>query len=213
MKKSIILILAVFIIFSLAQYAGAVESSSPVSSVGCQLQETSLGDLAADAVRTAGSTTLALIPAGAFKEISLPEGNIKNSDILKCLQYPEDKITVIELTGAQLLNALERSVSIYPQKNLGFLQVSGMEFQFDPGSTKGSKILSVKVDGKDLDKEGKYKVATTESFASGAYGYFTIWGKNLNKKSIDKTTSGALETFLQNHKTIDYGELNRIKRK
>ena len=126
-KPRIIPILAVAFTVLLGLPAHAdVESSSSLSSVGCQVRETALGDLAADAVRTVGGTPIALIPAGGFREITIPKGKVKSEDILECLQYPDDRLVVIELTGEQLTRALERSVSVYPQKNLGFLQARGM---------------------------------------------------------------------------------------
>jgi len=187
-----------------------LNSPSALSSVGCQARETELGDLVADAVRAEAGTPVALVPAGGFREIAIPKGGVKAEDILKCLQYPDDRLAVIELTGAQLVAALERSISIYPQKNLGFLQVSGIEFKFDPKSPKGSRLISVTVGGEKVVNERKYRVGTTKPLADGAYGYFTVWGKGLKPEIKDKTTAQAVTKFLSGRTSVDYQKPNRI---
>jgi len=187
-----------------------VNSPSDLSSVGCQVRETGLGDLVADAVRAEAGTSVALVPAGGLREITIPKGKVKAEDVLKCLQYHDDRIAVIELTGAQLTAALERSVSIHPQKNLGFLQVSGIEFKFDPKLPKGSRLMSVMVGKEKIANERKYRVGTTKPLADGAYGYFTIWGKGLKPEIKDKTTAQAVTKFLSGQASVDYQKPNRI---
>jgi 5'-nucleotidase / UDP-sugar diphosphatase len=188
-----------------------VQSASALSSVGCQTQEVELGDLVADSIRNAGQTPIAFLPAGSLKEITIPAGSVKTDDVLECLQYPDDKIAVIELTGDQIARALERSVSIYPQKNMGFLQVSGLSFVFDPQSPKGYRVGSVIVGKDKLIADSKYRVATTQPLADGAYGYFTVWGKNHPSELKEKTVSQAVTEFLSARDSVDYGSKNRIR--
>jgi len=190
--------------------AADVDSPSDLSSVGCRVRETALGDLVADAVRASGGAPIALVAAGSFREITIPQGKIASADVLKCLQYPDDQVTVIEITGEQLIRALERSVSIYPQRNMGFLQVSGLVFTFDPGAPKGRRVTSVMVGGEKAANDRKYRVATTKPLANGAYGYFTVWGKDQPQESKGKTTEQAVTEFLSARTSVDYRELNRI---
>lgn len=186
-----------------------VQSPSDLSSVGCQTKEVSLGDLMADAVRSTTGAQIAIIPAGGFREITIPRGTIQPADVLKCLQYPNDQIAVMRLTGAQLLKALERSVSIYPQRNMGFLQVSGLTVTFDPSAPKESRIKSVSVGAEQMAPDGSYRVATTKPLADGAYGYFTIWG-NGQPEIRGKTIAQAAADFLSQRTSIDYRMLNRL---
>ena len=186
-----------------------VQSPSDLSSVGCQNKETSLGDLMADAVRSSESTPIAIIPAGGFRQITIPAGMIRASDILKCLQYPNDEIAVMTLKGDQLLKALERSVSIYPQKNMGFLQVSGLTITFDPSAKKESRIKSVFAGSEQVVSNRTYRVATTKPLADGAYGYFTVWGDRTIEMRA-KTIAQAAADFLAPRTSVDYRVLNRI---
>ncbi|HUV03905.1 MAG TPA: 5'-nucleotidase [Armatimonadota bacterium] len=187
-----------------------VKSPSALSSVGCQARETELGNLVADAVKAEAGTPMALVPAGGFREVTIPKGRVKTEDVLKSLQYPDDRVAVIELTGRQLVAALERSVSIYPQKNLGFLQVSGVEFKFDPKLPKGSRLTSVTVGGEKAANERRYRVGATKPLADGAYGYFTIWGKDRKPEIKDKTIAQAVTKFLSARSSVDYQKPNRI---
>jgi len=188
------------------------EVTSPVdlSSVGAQTRETSLGDLVADAVRAELGTPVALVPAGELREVTIAKGKVNPDDVVACLQYPGDRLAVIELTGDQLIRALERSVSIYPQKNMGFLQVSGIQVRFNPKSPKGSRIVSVKIGAEAVVNDRKYRIAVTRSLASGAYGYFTIWGKDLKPESKEKTASQAVKGYLAGRDSVDYRELKRV---
>lgn len=200
------------VLISAAIGAADVNSPSDLTSVGCQTREVSLGDLVADAVRSACGTPLAIVPAGSFKGITIPKGAVKTEEVLKCLQYPDDQLAVIELTGDQIIRALERSVSVYPRKNLGFLQVSGVAFGFDPKQPKGSRVTSAAVGGEKVAGERRYRVAMTAPLADGAYGYFTVWEDNLPHELKDKTASQAVSDFLSQRSSVDYQVLNRITR-
>lgn len=188
-----------------------VRSPVDLTSKDSSTRETSLGDLVADAVAWAAGVQLAIVPAGSFKEVTIPAGQFEIQRVLECLQYPDDKIVVTELTGLHLRNAFERSVSVYPQKSLGFLQVSGVEFEFDPKSPRGSRVKSVRVSAKPLDNNAKYLVATTKPLADGQYGYFTVWGKAHKISEKDKTISEAVSVFLAGRESVDYRKAGRIR--
>ena len=207
---------ALFSVLILAAVGAAtadVESPSDLSSVGSQVRETSLGDLVADAFKATAGTTAAIFPAGSLREITIPAGTVRSEDVVKCLQYPNDKIAIIEITGDQLIRALERSVIIYPQKSMGFLQVSGIVFTFDPKAERGSRVVSATIGGERIVKDSKYRIGTTEPLASGAYGYFTIWKKDQIKEVKEKTASQAVKNFLSRRDSVDYQVLNRISLK
>ena len=63
-----------------------------------------------------------------------------------------DPLAVVEVTGRQLLAALENGVSQYPKHEGRFPQVSGIRFSFDPSQPVGGRVLahSVCVDGVQL---------------------------------------------------------------
>lgn len=203
-------ILLVYIIGFCLIVNASTESKTALDSIGSTTHETSIGDLVADALLSSVTDArIALVPAGSFKEVTVDKGNISSDDIIASLQYPDDLVSIIEITGLQLNQALERSVSLYPQKNMGFLQVSGIKFVYQAKAPKGSRITSVMVGEEKLNNNTVYRVATTKPFANGAYGYFTIWGK-IKATELDITSAQAVDDFLARKTKVDYSNLNRI---
>lgn len=207
------LVCAVAVLLAAGLTAADLESPDPLSSVGSRAKETELGDLAADALRAADGAVAAILPAGSLKEVTIPAGRVKTDQVLACLQYPDDKIAVLGLTGKQVVQALERSVGVYPQKNLGFLQVSGLTFVFDPNAPKGSRVSRVEIGKRDVDASKEYRVITTAPLARGGYGYFTVWGKDTTKEFKDRSLGEAVTRFLKDRRTVDYRKKTRITAK
>jgi hypothetical protein len=52
------------------------------------------------------------------------------------------------------------------------------------------------IGGQAIEPDRKYKVAMTEPLAVGAYGYFSVWGKNEPKPVKDITIGVAVKDFL-----------------
>src|SRR5436853_6801881 len=72
---------------------------------------------AADVIRTFAGTD------GAFLAGGLVKNSFEKDNLASLLQFPTDEIVVVNLTGAELKQALERSVSLYPQPTPSFLQL------------------------------------------------------------------------------------------
>jgi 5'-nucleotidase/UDP-sugar diphosphatase len=214
MNSSICYVCVVVILLAVAAGVCAdVELLSDLTTANSWKQETSLGDLVADAIRHATGAPIAIFPAAGFRdeEVTIPRGRVVIQDILKCLQYPQDKLAVIELSGEQIVKAFERSVSIYPQPNRNFLQVAGVSIEFDPKAPKGARIIKVLVGGEEIQPQKKYRVGTTKPLADGGQGYFTIWGKEVKPSVVDKTVAKAVEDFLAGKNSVDYRKLDRIQ--
>lgn len=137
--------------------------------------ETNLGDLCADAIRAAAGTDIALMNAGGIRA-GLRAGEITYGDVLGVFPFG-NHLRTIEVTGQQLLDALELSVSKFPEENGGFLQVSGLTFTFrtdipspviwdDAGMFTGvegeRRVQSVMVGGKQLEPAQTYSLAGTD---------------------------------------------------
>ncbi len=189
------------------------QSASALGNSTSRKQETSVGDLVADAVRQATGTKIAFVAASELKPTveALPEGTVSSMDIAALISYPGDPLAVLRVDGKTVRKALEKSVAIYPQRSLGFLQVSGIKFKFDPKKKPGSRVTSVTVGKKPLDENAFYTVGVTNSMANGALGYWKVW----KKKDVDKKLPGvnivkAVEGFFGARPRIDYGKLDRI---
>lgn len=191
-----------------------VNSASPLENKDAARAETTVGDLYADAVRWAVKADIAFVAASELKakDAAVPAGTISAADIAALASYPDDPLAEVGLTGAAVRQALEKSVSMYPQPSLGFLQVSGLSFEFDPARKSGERVTDVRVAGSALNDSSVYKVAMSNSLANGALGYWKTWSKSdIRRKLGDVTMVGALNGFLKANPSIDYGRQDRIK--
>jgi len=187
-------------------------TNTALSTLGCQIREVSIGDLAADALAAAGQSPLAFVAASELKEVSEPigPGRVNSDKITALLSYPEELVVVLSLTGSEIRSALEKSVSFYPNKNLGFLQVSGLSFSFYPGRKSGQRVGEITVGDAPLVTDKNYEVAMTRSLGSGAIGYWRIWGKQDVVRETDVSFSKAVQSFLAAVKTVNYSGTDRI---
>lgn len=143
----------------------------------------------ADVIRSVTGADIALIPAMMVKS------DVQSDDLARLVNYPEDVLVVSEISGSQIRAALNRSVSLYPSPNNGFLQISGLSVVFNPSAPSGERVTSVLVGGVALSESTVYKVGMPVSLARGNYGYLNVW----DKKSIVRTLEGVtLEGALKN---------------
>ena len=148
---------------------------------------------AADAVRDAAATDAAFLPARSVG------GTLDQANLASLLQFPTDDIVVVKLTGKAVRAALERSVSLYPQENSSFLQLSGMVVEFSQAGAPESRILNVTVNGAQLDENRAYTIAMPGSLGRGGSGYFKIW----DKSKIERTVPGVtLESVLKGRRYV-----------
>lgn len=111
-----------------------------------------------------------------------------------------DSVSVLEVTGHQLLKALENGVSQYPKLEGRFPQVSGLKFSFDPLQPCGSRVVSdsVFVDGKALELNTPYRLVTKGYIAQGRDGYDVF--KNC-KILVTEEEGPILRLIVRNHFT------------
>lgn len=132
-------------------------------------KETNLGDLVTDIMREAVGADLAVNNGGGIRA-SINAGPITIGDIYTVLPF-DNTLVKVQMTGRDLLAALEHSVRLYPEQNGGFLQVSGLELVFDPSREPGTRVMDVMIGGQGLDLDKTYTVATNDFVAAGGDGY------------------------------------------
>lgn len=143
---------------------------------------------AADEIRSFAGADIALLGAGLLKP------TYSKDDLATLLQYPTDEVVVLNLTGSQIRQALERSVSLYPQPNQSFLQLSGLEVTFKKSAAPNSRIVSATLSGVPLADGKTYSVAMPSTLAKGGLGYFKIWD---DAKIARQFQGKTLETVLK----------------
>ncbi|MBC7805130.1 MAG: 5'-nucleotidase C-terminal domain-containing protein [Akkermansiaceae bacterium] len=184
-----------------------------IATGGVREMETEAGNIVADAVREAGGADIALVPAAAFK----PGANVPRpataDQAASLLEVAADEVVVLSLRGAQILAALERSVSFAPQPSAGFLQVSGVKFSYNASKAGGQRIgTATLVSGGPLEAAKTYKVATTRPLANGQQGYFQIWERDQITGGTGKSLKDALTERAGKNKGLSGGIEGRITR-
>jgi len=106
-------------------------------------RETALGDLVVDAMRGGTGADVALINSGTLRlDDWLGPGPITNYQLESIFLFADEtRVVTFPLTGARLRALLEHSVSDVSYGHGGFLQVSGVRFQYDPRRPSGSRVL------------------------------------------------------------------------
>jgi 5'-nucleotidase / UDP-sugar diphosphatase len=150
-------------------------------------QEAAIGNLIADAMRDAVGADIAITNGGGIRaDKEYPAGSdITRKDILS--ELPFGNVTVlVEANGQQIWDALENGFSKLEDGGGRFPQVSGLKVSADKSKPAGSRVVSVDIGGKPLDKAAAYKLATNDFMLGGGDGYTALAG---TKVIIDK--SGA----------------------
>jgi len=153
-----------------------------------RVSETNLGDLVTDAFRAQSGADVAIDCAGSIRT-NLPKGDITMSDLLSVYPFG-NHVSMREITGQQLLDALEWGVKDVPGGFGGFLQVSGLSYEFNPniksgcrtdennmfaGVTGEYRVKNVMVGDEPLDMERTYKVAAVDYLLLNHGNGFTMF--------------------------------------
>ncbi|MDZ5711411.1 5'-nucleotidase C-terminal domain-containing protein [Jeotgalibacillus haloalkalitolerans] len=150
-----------------------VVGSTPVALDGARenvrTQETNLGNLITDAMRSTLGTDIAITNGGGIRA-SIDAGEVTRGEVEEVLPFI-NTLVQMNVTGEQLLAALEHSVRMAPEQNGGFLHISGFSFKYDASAPAGSRVTEVLVGGEPLDTEKVYTVATNDFTAAGGDGY------------------------------------------
>lgn len=140
-------------------------------------EESSMGDLIADAMKDATGADIAITNGGGIRADKTYDAGMQltRRDILSELPFG-NKTVVTEIPGSQVLAALENGFSQVEDGAGRFPQVSGLQVVYDPKAPAGSRVASVMVNGKPLDPNAVYKVATNDYMLAGGDGYTALGG-------------------------------------
>lgn len=147
---------------------------------------TDAGQSIADLLRSAANSDAAWVAAGLLSEA--PRG----TDLAAYTAFPTDTVCVVALKGSQIKQALELSLNLYPSPNPGFLQISGLEVNFRPGSPPDRRVTEVRINGAPLESEKVYRVAMPSNLARGGLGYFMVWNESAIENTLEGVTLGSL---------------------
>ena len=158
----------------------------------CRIEECLLGNVITNAMLENTGADIVIQNGGGIRA-DIAQGSVSLGDVLNVLPFG-NLISTLELTGADVLAALENGVSQVTVDDNGnplvdgaagrFPQVAGMRYTFDATQEAGSRIVSAEVitDGEfsALDPEAVYRVATNDYMRSGGDGYAILVTNAMN---------------------------------
>ncbi len=170
--------------------------------------ETNLGDLCADAYRAMSGADVAFVNGGGIRA-QIPAGDITLDQIYSVHPFG-NVMCMVEVSGQQILDALEWGARNNPGENGGFLQVSGLTYEihtYIPSSCVADengmfvkvegeyRVKNVMIGGQPLDVNGTYTLASHNYMLKSAGDGFAMFAGA--KLLID-------ETLIDNQVLITY---------
>lgn len=196
-------------------------TSSPLNGAEDHIRsrETNLGRLVSDSylwwarryVRQEGneaSVDIALKNSGGIRN-SISGPNITKFSIESALAF-NNALEIIELSGNELLAALENAVSHFPDRSGSFPQIAGLDFEFDPRRPRIADALTLDIPSRVIhlvvrrengtlvplienfqvvgDLSQTFVLAANEFLASGGDGYRAFGAAKSNPERINLQT-------------------------
>ena len=151
----------------------------------CRAMECQMGNLVADAMldRVKDQGIQIAIQNGGGLRASIDAGQITMGEVLTVLPF-QNTLATFQLTGADVIAALENGVSRLADGAGRFPQVAGMTYTFDAAAEAGSRISDVMVMEGDammpLDPEKVYGVVSNNYMRGGGDGYSMFASGGMN---------------------------------
>lgn len=158
-------------------------------------QETNLGDFVADAYRAVSKADIAIVNGGGIRA-SINAGEVTRKSLIDVNPF-NNSMCIIEVTGQQILDALEHGARDLPGNSGGFLHVSGLTYDVDTWKespvildnqgmfvsidpSKERRVCNVKVNGQSLDPAKTYTLCGSDYILlSSGSGYTMFKGASV----------------------------------
>lgn len=102
--------------------------------------ESNLGNFVTDIMVATLNADFALVNSGTLRSDRIHHaGPFTRRDMMTILPMM-DSLVVLQVSGSQIIEALENGVSQYPKLEGRFPQVSGIRFAFDPSKPSGKRV-------------------------------------------------------------------------
>ncbi len=145
----------------------------------CRAVECQMGNLVTDAMLDSVAEqgiTIAYISGGGLRA-SIDAGEITKGDIITVLPF-SNTLATVDLSGADIIDALENGVSDIENGAGRFPQVAGLKFSFDISKPVGERVSDVLVKkGEEfvpIDEAATYTIVTHDYLRTGGDGYGTF---------------------------------------
>ncbi|MDR1536954.1 MAG: 5'-nucleotidase C-terminal domain-containing protein [Clostridiales bacterium] len=194
------------------EIASLVIGTTPVKLEGerenVRAKETNLTNLITAAMIDATGADVSIENGGGVRA-SIEAGPITKGDVLNVLPFGNFIVT-IEVTGADLIAAIEHGVDNAPAVAAHLSQIGGASVAYDSSKDVGSRVLSITLDsGETVAPEKTYTVAVNDFMAAGGDNYTMFVGKKsisynaLDEALIDYINKGIDFTKIKMGRLVD----------
>ena len=175
-------------------------------------EESPVDSLFADIVREELSGDITFLP-GVGYGVPIPPGPITAAQLRQLVPH-EGKLVTMTLSGSQVRQVLEQAVeNVFtddPKMKVGgMIQVSGLQFRYDPNQERGSRVTRVDIGDHRLKSEDSYRVVTNTMLASGGHNQQTLkQGRDVQEHGSQYET---IKEWFRRHSPIEAPKLGRIR--
>jgi 5'-nucleotidase/UDP-sugar diphosphatase len=177
------------------------ETTDAIPSSGLRDGETPLGNFVADVARDVGHAEVGIVNSGGIRA-PIPRGRVTAGDIYSVVPF-DNEVAVVMMPGWQLRQLLD-----FGARRLGkggFPQVSGVSF-----TIRGDRATDIKVNGRVLESDRVYRVATIDFLIGGGDGY-TIFAKAGEPERTGIFLRDGAVDFLQRNQSYQFRKDGRIR--
>ncbi len=181
-----------------AEAAAVIEGNRDV----CRAEECSMGNLVADAsldrVKEQG-IKIAIVNSGGLRA-SIDAGEITMGEVLTVLPF-QNTLATFQLSGADVVAALENGVSQVEEMKGRFPQVAGIKYTWDASvAPMEGRIVEVMVqdggDWKPIDHAATYGVVTNNYVRGGGDGYKVFATNAINPYDFGPSLENVVADYL-----------------
>lgn len=150
---------------------GTTTVALDADSVRMRASETNLGNMFADAMRAEVGADVTIVNSGSIRgDRVYPTGPLSRRTLLAMHPFG-GVVCKIQMSGRDLLVALNNGVSRMPGTDGRFPQVSNLTMTITPSAPPGNRVGNVIIGGQPLDLGRTYTVAVTDYQVEGGDGY------------------------------------------
>ncbi|MCP1226385.1 bifunctional UDP-sugar hydrolase/5'-nucleotidase [Sebaldella sp. S0638] len=164
--------------------------------------ESLLGNLIGDAIFASAVSKgekpdFAVTNSGGIRA-DIEKGDITQKDVISAFPFP-NALTVLTLNGKDVISMFEHAAGL----TNGVLQVShGLIMEYDPKKEAGNRITKLELNGKKIDPNKKYRIATNDFLANGGDGFSQFLSGTERNDINGYMMYNAIMDYLRDKKTV-----------
>ena len=185
-------------------------AAEPITRSENDAGESALGNLIADAQRSAMDTDVAFMNPGGIRA-DLPAGDITWGELFTVQPFNNDLVKM-DLTGAQIKELLEQQW--LGQSRARILKTSGLVYSWDANAADGSKVSDITLASGAAFEPGTFYSVIVNSFIASGGDNFSVLRDGANRV-IGPVDLDALVTYIESldqpFGALLEGRINRLK--